>query len=143
MPQNRSFSQQPGGSINIKKFKTIIIRINQQEEETPVVVYHQDEEGGISLTGDQIVSMSKRWMQILNALKSLQNKKKLPMVVLSSTPGFGNSDLEEGTPKPIKVAESRNQLLDLTPEPSIGRGNGSMMIKRNFFVDNAGGTFSA
>jgi hypothetical protein len=42
MPQNRSFSQQPGGSINIKKFKTRIICNSQlhQEEETPVVVYH-------------------------------------------------------------------------------------------------------
>ena len=86
--------------------------------------------------------MTKRRMQILNALKSLQNQKKLPMV-LSSTPGFGHSDVEEDTPKPTKVAESRNQLLDLTPEPSIGRGNGSMMRKRNFFVDNGGGTFSA
>jgi hypothetical protein len=64
-------------------------------------------------------------------------------MVLSSTPGFGNSDLEEDTPKPIKVAESRNQLLDLTSEPSKGRGNGSMRKKRNFFVDNGGGTFSA
>ena len=144
MPQNRSFSQQVGGSINIKKFKTRIIRNSQlhQEEETPVVVYHQDEGGGISLTGDQILPMSKRRMQVLNALKSLQNQKKLPMV-LSSTPGFGNSDLEEDTPKPIKVAESRNQLLDLTSEPSKGRGNGSMRKKRNFFVDNGGGTFSA
>jgi hypothetical protein len=109
MPQNRSFSQQPGGSINIKKFKTRIIRNSQlhQEEETLVVVYHQDEMGGISLTGDQILPMSKRRMQVLNALKSLQNQKKLPMV-LSSTPGLGNSDLEEDTPKPIKVAESKN-----------------------------------
>jgi len=30
------------------------------------------------MTGDQILPMSKRRLQILNALKSLQNKKKLP-----------------------------------------------------------------